>query len=344
MRARNRLAMLCGLCLVTAVGGLSLVTASAQPRTPTPKTKIELEMVTVLPPNREKMKIWLTTVDRINKLAAQKYPGEFSIKILGGPEVIPAIQQPIALRKGHVDMISTFGSMVESTIPALNTLILSQITPDEERARGAIAYLRTLAAEVGFFFLGLDDASKDPIFYLSSTRPVKSLADLKGRRAGGLGTLGQASAEAFGMSFKIMPYGETFTAMERGVIDVYINAPDTLAALGIDQIKRVTVIDHAYYIGAPLSLMNLKKWNSLPQHLRDLMEQARIETEPETARLMIGFYQRARQKMIDAGVQFIRLSPADAERFVDLAYSSQWDKVTHLQPEAIAKLRQMLSK
>ena len=93
-----------------------------------------------------------------------------------------------------------------------------------------------------------------------------------------------------------------------------------------------------------MSLMNLKTWNSLPQHLRELMEQTRIDTEPETARLMTGFYNKAKQNMKNAGVQFVQLPPTDAQRLVDLAYSSQWDKVTRMQPEAIAKLRTMLSK
>ncbi|MBI2831914.1 MAG: TRAP transporter substrate-binding protein DctP [Chloroflexi bacterium] len=313
--------------------------------TPTPKTQpIVLEMVTVLPTDREKMKIWLMTIDRINKLAAEKYPGQFSIKIRGGPEVIPAGQQPLAVKKGQVDLVSTFGTMVETMMPALNTPGLSRLTADEERKRGAVTALRKYAAEAGFYFLGLDDASKDPIFYAASRKPVAKLDDLKGLRAGGLGTIGNASAASVGMSYKPMPYAETYTAMETGVIDVYINAADTLVALGLHQIKGLVVVDHPYYIGAPLSLMNLDKWKSLPKNIQDLMEQARIEMEPETAKLMTGFYDRYVQNMKNAGVKFIKLPPEEAKRYLDLAYSSQWQELAKQQPDAIKTLMDLYNK
>src|SRR5437588_7689794 len=73
--------------------------------------EVVLKAVMFLPTNREKMKIkGGMLVDRINQLAAERAPGELKLQVLGGPEVIPSGNQPIAVRSGTVDMALTCAS------------------------------------------------------------------------------------------------------------------------------------------------------------------------------------------------------------------------------------------
>ena len=59
-----------------------------------------------------------------------------------------------------------------------------------------------------------------------------------------------------------MPFGDTYTAMENGVIDVYANALDTQVAVGLNKLKGYTVIDHPVFVDNCMAIINLAKWRS----------------------------------------------------------------------------------
>ena len=49
--------------------------------------------------------------------------------------------------------------------------------------------------------------------------------------------------------------------------------------------------------------------------------------------------------MIDSGIEVNELPPAEAERFLDVAYSSYWKSIEEAStPEMVAKLKKMLTK
>ena len=48
--------------------------------------------------------------------------------------------------------------------------------------------------------------------------------------------------------------------------------------------------------------------------------------------------------MADAGMEFIKFSPADADWFIRTAYRSRWDKMEESKPEIAPKLRPLLTK
>ncbi len=307
--------------------------------------KIVLKAVTFLPVTREKMKIKGTNlVDRINRMATEKHPGELLINVIGGPEAIPSGDQPIAVRTGTVDMALTCASFYQGLVPVGDMLLLSNVSLGEERSKGALAYIRELHEKAGLFALGRMDGTREPFFYLATTKPVQKPADLTGLRAGSISLFAEAWARALGMSFQVVPFGETYTAMENGVIDVYMNALDTQAGVGLTKLKGYTVVNHPVYVDNCLAIVNLAKWRSLPAHLQKLMLDVQQEMESVAGRQMTEFNTREAKNLMSAGVKFTQFSPADAKRFVDTAYSAQWEQMLKLQPEIAAKLRPMLSK
>ena len=230
-----------------------------------------LKAVTFLPTSREKMKIkGIMLIDRINQLASERAPGELKVQVLGGPEVIPTGNQPIAVRTGTVDMALTCASFYEGLVPVGDIIMLSQVSIDKERQSGALDYIRSLHEKAGLYALGRMDGTREPFFYAGTTKPISKPADLKGLRAGSISLVGEALSRALGMTFQVMPFGDTYTAMENGVIDVYFNALDTQAALGLSKLKGYTIIDHPVFVDNCLAIVNLAKWRRLspkaPQH------------------------------------------------------------------------------
>lgn len=311
---------------------------------PVPK-EIVLKAVTFLPTDREKMHIkGIDLCDRINAEVAAKYPGELRIEIAGGPEVIPSADQPIAVKQGTVDMALTAASYYEGLVPVADILMNSQVSLEEERSRGALDYVRELHEAAGFFALGRLDGTRQPFFYWSTTKTVTKPEDFKGLRAGSISSFAEAFSVALGMSFKVVPFGETFTAMQTGVIDVYANAPDTQTGVGLADLKNLSVIDHPVYLDNCLAIINLDKWNSIPKHLQDLMLDVQWVMEKEAGKKMEAFNANQRQILIDKGAKPVTFSAADAKRFTDLAYAAEWDKMQRLHPDITAKVKGMLTK
>jgi TRAP-type C4-dicarboxylate transport system substrate-binding protein len=263
---------------------------------------------------------------------------------VGGPEVIPSGDQPIAVRTGTVDMALTCASFYQGLVPVGDILLLSSVSLEDERRNGALAYVRELHEKAGLYALGRMDGTRAPFFYLATRKAVARPADLQGLRAGSISLFAEAWARAFGMSFQVVPFGDTYTAMEHGVIDVYMNALDTQSAAGLSKLKGYTVVDHPAYVDNCLAILNLNKWRSLPPHLQKLMQDVQQEVEASAGEQMTAFNAAERKKMLDGGVKFVQFAPADAQKFVDTAYAAQWDKMLKLQPEIATKLKAMLSK
>jgi TRAP-type C4-dicarboxylate transport system substrate-binding protein len=330
-----------GAAALMLLGGMATALAPAA----LAQEKYVLRAVTFLPVDRAKMKIkGVTLVERINKAAAEKYPGELRISIVGGPEVIPSGDQPIAVRTGTVDMALTCASFYQGLVPVGDILLLSSVSLDDERRNGALAYVRELHEKAGLYALGRMDGTRAPFFFLATRKPVTKPGDLQGLRAGSISLFAEAWARALGMSFQVVPFGDTYTAMEHGVIDVYMNALDTQAAAGLSKLKGYAVVDHPAYVDNCLAILNLNKWRSLPPHLQKLMQDVQQEVEVSAGNQMTEFNAAERKKLVDAGVTFVQFSPADARKFVDTAYAAQWEKMLKLQPEIATRLKTMLSK
>ena len=307
--------------------------------------EIVLKAVTFLPPEREKMQIkGGALVDRINTLAAEKAPGKLKIEIIGGPEVIPSADQPIAVRSGSVDMALTCASFYQGLVPVADIILLSEVTLEEERSRGALEYIRELHEKVGLFALGRMDGTREPFFYVGTTRAVTKSEDLNGSRAGSVSLFAEAMSRALGMSLQVIPFGDTHSAVENNVVDVYVNALDTQAAIGLHTIAGYKFIDHPVYVDNCIAIVNLDKWQSLPKELQDIMLEGQQQHAVEAGKKMAEFNAAQRQKLIDAGVEFVKFSETDAAKFRETAYDAQWQKMLESQPEVASKLRAMLTK
>jgi TRAP-type C4-dicarboxylate transport system substrate-binding protein len=214
----------------------------------------------------------------------------------------------------------------------------------EERERGALTYLQKLHEEQGLFLLGRTNCIREPVFYVSTMRAVQKPEDFNGLRAGITSTVFDAFCRALGMTSNFVRFADLYTALERGMIDTIPLTLDTMLQYGLAEMKGLMTVDHPFYLSNNVTLINLDKWKTLPKHLKDLILKAQLEFEPQNEKVEAAFANRYKQKFMDAGIKFIQFSPSDAKRFVDLAYSAQWQKLLKEQPETVTKLKSMLSK
>lgn len=165
------------VCGIVFLAGISFgVSALAEPKV------VALKAVTFLPsdsPDVDGFHMWEKEVN--------KAKGPVTIQYLGGPEVIPMFEQHEAVRSGAVDAAWVPCAYYRNVVPEAFTMIVSRITPWEERKRGLLDYMEPLHnKKLNVHLLGRQ-LSYLP-FLFAGKEPSYKPADLKGRklRAGAL--------------------------------------------------------------------------------------------------------------------------------------------------------------
>ena len=137
-----------------------------------------------------------------------------------------------------------------------------------------------------------------------------------------------------------MPIGDTYTAVERGLVDGFGLPNPATVSFGLHEVTKY-VIDHAFYDSNVTVLVNLDTWNGLPRHLQDLVQKMMIQNEQEQEDYYRKEDEGAKQKMLAAGMEFIKFSPADAEWYVDTAYRVMWEELFKRAPDTALRLKEL---
>ena len=269
--------------------------------------------------------------------------GELIVKWIGGPEIIPGINQPEAVRIGSIDVAMFPSTFYESYVPEAYGITLTEDISWEQRETGLYDYMVKVHKEkMGIYYLGRPQ-SNEP-FYTYLNVPVTKPQEIAGLKIGITGGTGEPFLTALGASSVFIASPEMYSAVERGVVDGFIMPVSSVPSQSLYEVTRY-MVDHPYYQGNLVLLMNLDKWNSLPEHLQRLITEVMIDVEKEGAEYGHEVTTESRQKCLDSGMEAIRFSPADAEWYVDLAHSSLWEYWKEkLSPEAYNKLRELTIK
>lgn len=312
----------------------------APPPAPKPTTKpIVLKTVAFLPGFIESMHYVGVFRDRIN----ERSKGELIIDWIGGPEIIPGFDLGEAVRTGVIDMTCTPSAWYKAQLPEAHSFHLSEYTPAEERESGFYDFMVKLHKEkMNTYYLGRIKTASGFVLFLGGW--IDKPQDIAGLKIAGT-EINMPFMYALGATPLNIPPMEIYTAMERGLMDGFMDARSVVAATGAAEVTDY-MVDHEFYQATNLGLqVNLDTWNKMPKHLQQLMIDTMIELEPELADYFIAAEARVRQKILDAGTEVIMFSPADADWYVETAYRAAWeDFQKELSPESYNKLREVMRK
>ncbi|WP_241228321.1 C4-dicarboxylate TRAP transporter substrate-binding protein [Corynebacterium hylobatis] len=109
---------------------------------------------------------------------------------------------------------------------------------------------------------------------LLCSKEVTDQTDLNGLRVRAPGPVWAAEAEALGMTVVNVAQGETYEALQRGLIDCQIGAPFMYEDYGLNEVAK-----HYYPAGFSANmglvlLMNLDKWESLSPETQALLQES----------------------------------------------------------------------
>ena len=306
------------------------------------KEPIKLNWVSFLPKTQpETGLLQKDFVDKVNERAK----GELVISFRGGPETFAALDIPKAVQRGVVDIGMVFVGAVEPIVPGVAADMLTQITLDEERQPGgAYDYVLGMYKKAGLYYLGRSSHMNGFFYTWLRKKKVQKREDLTGLIIGGT-TAAQPAALAWGCTYSAIQLTDSYTAMERGVVDAITAMPPTSwKDFGNYEVTKY-VIDHPIYTSTPRVFINLNTFNNLPRHLQDLLVKTFIESEKEMVGAVIRLNREAMNWMVEKKyIEPIKLPPEEAKWYIDSAYKGAWDFQQKRFPEITPKLKQLYTK
>lgn len=306
------------------------------------KEPLKLNWVSFLPKTQpETGLLQKDFVDKVNERAK----GELVISFRGGPETFAALDIPKAVQRGVVDIGMVFVGAVEPIVPGVAADMLTQITLDEERKPGgAYDYVLGMYKKAGLYYFGRSSHMNGFFYTWLRKKKVQKREDFTGLIIGGT-TAAQPAALAWGCTYSSIQLTDSYTAMERGVVDAITAMPPTSwKDFGNYEVTKY-VIDHPIYTSTPRVFMNLNTFNNLPRHLQDLLVKTFIESEKEMVGAVIRLNRDAMNWMVEKKyIEPIKLPPEEAKWYIDSAYKGAWDFQQRRFPEITPKLKQLYTK
>lgn len=291
--------------------------------------KVVLKMVEFrpdIPPGNLWPRMFMDKVSKISK-------GEVVIQLVGGPEAIPASDSAMAAQKGVIDIASTMGSF--TPVQIAEVLGYCEYSSYELRQRGMWKLFQELYAPHGLYFLGASTPSEPQVqvtFFLGKGKSVTKLEDFKGKKIASVGGTMRRFIEALGAVCVPMQFTDYFTAMERKIVDGYNVGTPGIIDFGLVPVTE-SLLDEPFNSCGSFFLMNLKKWNSLPKAVQDVLTQAIIETEIEGAKIWDDVLKDVKRKITAEGVKIIKLSPEESVRFYKTYRDAMWGEAYEKYPK-----------
>jgi TRAP-type C4-dicarboxylate transport system substrate-binding protein len=269
-----------------------------------------------------------------------KFAGEFKINWRGGPEIMKSFGHAGAVRKGAIDMTFTSPSYYQGLVSASPTMNFSFKNYNEIAATGYYEKMTELHAKRGLIFLGELPSSKGR-FHIFLAKPIKTLADLKGRRIRVFPTL-LPLIKAVGATPLVLPIGAIYTAMERGTIDGFVRGK-TGWPKQFKGVVHYIVRPGVYRAGFPI-LINPKAWSKVnPVLQKRITQYVRNDLAPRIDKSWDDYHALGEKQMKAAGFKTIELNAADRKKFLKLAIDSAWGALAKkMDKKLAAELRGML--
>jgi TRAP-type C4-dicarboxylate transport system substrate-binding protein len=111
--------------------------------------------------------------------------------------------------------------------------------------------------------------------------------------------------------------------MERRVVDGFGWTYTGIDLFGLHEVTKY-VIDHPFYSLDTVVLMNKSVYDRLSPEIQKTLAEVCEELERRHVAYMQGRLKKEDEKLKRLGMDFIRFSPADAERYVRTAYEAGW--------------------
>jgi tripartite ATP-independent transporter DctP family solute receptor len=251
---------------------------------------------------------WGGAAQRFADLLTQRSGGKVAVKVFPSSQLGNERELEEGLQIGNIDF--TFGGpgVLTNFDPAIGIFDMPFMFRDYTHANrvmdGTIGreVWDSLRTKAGIRVLG--SGAQGFRYVLTRTRPVKSIEDLKGLK------IRVPEAETFLRTFRLLganpvgvPWGETYLAVQNGVVDGLEGVPDVILNHKMFEVgKYVAKTGH---IMATLQLLvSEKTYQSLSPELRKVIDETGLEVWRAQRQAAQADNERAEAELVKRGLQF----------------------------------------
>ncbi|MFD1795185.1 C4-dicarboxylate ABC transporter substrate-binding protein [Paracoccus aurantiacus] len=283
---------------------------------------------------------FLRFVDKVN----ERGKGIVQIDVRGGPEVIPNTQLGAAQQSGLIDMINNPAGLYLEIVPEGDAFSAATVTPWEARENGGWDAIDQIYQEkgnakllawvdtgVGFHIWTVDEPKLQPDGMLDFNGLVLRASPLY-----------KQFFDSIGAQAVVMPMGDTYTALERGMINGLAYPSIGYKAFGWDKFTRYRV-DPGFFGMDVLISMNLDAWNDLTDESKALLTEVAQEFERESSDAIRKEDEETRALLEQEGMQVVEMTGEGRQKFLDAAAKSSWDRMTARDPAHVDQLRDLFN-
>ncbi len=261
----------------------------------------------------------------------EKTGGRLEIRIHPGSSLYPMQETHLALIDGRAE-IGPVGPIIMTDIfLATGVVDLPFMTSSLEEHRKTAEGLRKFFADElgkrGLVLLAVNTWPSQQLF--STKRPIKTVEDWKGLKIRIKGSEEAALTSALGGSPVSVPFGELYTALQRGVAEGAITSATNVIPMKLSEVTKY--INYWHFTGAGLDLLtaNRKAWEALPPDVRSAVTAVIREMPLEDKQWADAksWDARAGKEAQERGMTIVEVPPGEIEKARKLA-RPVWDAWT----------------
>ncbi len=269
--------------------------------------------------------------------------GKGKIKlVISGPEVVPAFEQLQPVSAGVFDILYTHGIYHSGSKGLAFTFDAIDIGADARRKAGLIDYLDNYYQKHNKLkVLGVVPSSNSG-YHIFLKEPLSEKNDFAGRKI--RGTLSYHGViRMLGGSPVVLPGGQIYTALEKGVID-----GAAWPAAGMLTMKHFEVAKYKVrptFGSSNIGIyINLDKWKKLSKDDQKILADAAIKTEREMPAVGDKIQDDEDKELAKQGVKVTQLTPENAKKVKELFAADMWEIAKKCCVDGVQGLRDLAKK
>jgi len=277
-----------------------------------------------------------TLFEQFCRRVGQLTEGRLELQPFPAGAVVGTFDMFEAVRTGVLDAMHVFTLYWAGKMPVtgfLSSYALGLDRPDQWEVwyygLGGLELARRAYAEQDLFWVG---PVQHDYNLIHSKVPIRSFEEFRGKKIRFPGGMIGDVFTAAGVSTVLLPGGEVYPALERGVIDAAdFVGPAVNYNLGFHQVTRYIIMGppSTPCIHQPVDIIdvtvNARRWNALPKELQELFIAAVREHSWDHYAGIQRANIEAWEKFRQAGVEVIRLSEEDVRKFRRIAIDVWFD-------------------
>jgi TRAP-type transport system periplasmic protein len=319
------------ICLLSMLLVASILLANV-PALAQSESKIHLKFSTWHPPaSREVTTVWTPMLEELKK----RSNGRITYTMYAGGALGKGPEHFDIVKKGLSDMGYFTATWTPGRFPLTDVLSMAAWVDGKDLATniGNEMYHKILEKEFqDVKVLELNGCIQS---FVWSTKPIRTLEDLKGRKLRSPGGLQTLYIKALGAEPVFMPLGDVYMAMDTGTIDGLVTCPPLVLAFKLNEVAKYGVKATFGCVSEGV-VMNKKVWDKTPPDLQKIIMDVAGNPFATTHGLDKNTYAKMMDELKSKGVTIYDLPDSEEAKWFKAMQGATRDWVADLEKKGLA--------